>query len=69
MIVDEPYNDLVFTVKDRLLVLVEAQSTWSFNILLWLLLYLADTLHGIIRDHEDWDIHATARFKVDSLPL
>lgn len=27
VIVDKPYNDLGFTVKNRLLVLVEAQST------------------------------------------
>ena len=51
-------------MKNRLLVLVEAQSTWSYNILLRLMLYLADTLHGIIRDHEDWDIHSTARLPV-----
>lgn len=64
VIVDKPYNDLGFTVKNRLLVLVEAQSTWSNNILLRLLLYLADTVHGIIRDHEDWDIHSTAPLPV-----
>ena len=59
VIVDRPYNDLGFTVKGRLMVLVEAQATWSFNILLRLLLYLADTLVNIIRDHEDWNIHGS----------
>ena len=61
VIVDKPYNDLGFTVKGRLLVLVEAQSTWSYNILVRLLLYFADTLLGIIDEHESWDIHDTAR--------
>lgn len=57
VIVDRPYNDLGFTVGNRLLVLVEAQSAWSGNIPLRLLLYLSDTLIGIIKDNENWDIH------------
>ena len=61
VIVDKPYNDLGFTVKDKLLVLVEAQSTWSYNILIRLLLYFADTLLGIIKEHESWDIHNTGK--------
>ena len=61
VIVDKPYNDLGFTVKGRLLVLVEAQSTWSYNILVRLLLYFADTLLGIIKEHESWDIHNTGK--------
>ena len=61
VIVDKPYNDLGFTVKGKQLVLVEAQSTWSYNILVRLLLYFADTLLGIIKEHENWDIHDTAR--------
>lgn len=61
VIVDKPYNDLGFTVRDKLLVLVEAQSTWSYNILVRLLLYFADTLLGIIMEHESWDIHNTGK--------
>lgn len=61
VIVDKPYNDLGFTVKDKLLVLVEAQSTWSYNNLIRLLLYFADTLLGIIKEHESWDIHNTGK--------
>ena len=37
------YNDLAFTVRDRQLVMVEAQSTWTSNIAVRLLMYLADT--------------------------
>lgn len=32
--------------------------------MLRLLLYLVDTIHGIIRDHEDWDIHSASRLPV-----
>lgn len=61
VIVDKPYNDLGFTVKGRQLVLAEAQSTWSFNILIRLLVYFVDTLLGYIKDHPDLDVHSTAR--------
>ena len=37
------YNDLGMITKNRLIILVEAQSTWSVNILLRDLLYLANT--------------------------
>ena len=37
------YNDLGFTVGRKLLVLVEAQTTWSVNIVTRMLLYLAET--------------------------
>lgn len=43
VLLDQMYNDLGFTVGSRLLVLVEAQSTWSVNIVVRILLYLANT--------------------------
>lgn len=64
VIVDKPYNDLGFTVRNRLLVLVEAQSTWSYNILLRILFYMTDTYMGIIKENETWDIHAMAKLAV-----
>ena len=36
-------------VKDRLLILVEAQSTWSVNILIRILLYWASTCHEYLK--------------------
>ena len=42
------YNDLGFLAGDRLLVLVEAQSTWSENILIRFLMYLGETYHRYI---------------------
>ncbi len=41
------YNDLGFIANDKLVVLVEAQGTWSVNIVVRLLLYLAKTYQGI----------------------
>ena len=43
------YNDLGFLAGNRLLVLVEAQSTWSENILVRFLMYLGETYHRYIK--------------------
>ena len=37
------YNDLGFLVRDRLMIMVEAQSTWSPNIVIRALMYLVTT--------------------------
>ena len=37
------YNDLGFTVRGKLLLLVEAQSTWTENVAIRMFLYLAET--------------------------
>ena len=46
------HNDLGFIAGDRLLVLVEAQSTWSPNIALRALLYAAQTIKDIVRERK-----------------
>lgn len=51
VMMEQPYNDLGFTVGDRLLVLLEAQSTWSENILIRILMYLASTWKEYIVGH------------------
>ena len=43
VLVNDIVNDLGFRVGDRLLLLLEAQSTWSLNILVRVLMYLART--------------------------
>ena len=53
------HNDLGFIAGDRLLILVEAQSTWSPNIVLRALLYAAQTIKDYIRKHEIDIYHAT----------
>ena len=39
VLVDADYNDLGFSVGNRLIVLVESQSTWTFNIIIRALMY------------------------------
>ncbi len=52
IMVNNIYNDLGFTVGDRLVILAEAQSTWSVNILIRALLYLAQTYHDYIEERK-----------------
>ena len=51
IILNHSYNDLGLLVKDKLLIFVEAQSTWSKNILVRILLYLAMTYQDYITEH------------------
>ena len=46
------YNDLGIQVRDRLILLVEAQSTFSVNIALRMLLYLAGTYKEYIEEQK-----------------
>lgn len=43
VMVNTIYNDLGFLVKDKFVMLVEAQSTWNPNIALRMLIYLVET--------------------------
>ena len=52
VLLDQMYNDLGFVVGSRLLVLVEAQSTWSVNIAVRALMYLANTWQEYIEEKE-----------------
>ena len=45
VLTDNIYNDLGFMVDNRLMILVEAQSTWTMNIIIRALLYLSQTYH------------------------
>ncbi len=45
VLTDNLYNDLGFIANNRLMILIEAQSTWTVNILLRILLYLAQSYH------------------------
>lgn len=49
---DQLYNDLGFMVGSRLLLLIEAQSSWSVNIIPRLLMYLANTWKEYIEEHK-----------------
>lgn len=52
------YNDLGVQVRDKLLLLVEAQSTFSVNIALRLLLYLAGSYKEYVEEHK-LDLYAS----------
>ena len=45
ILTDNLYNDLGFIVDNKLMILIEAQSTWTMNILIRVLLYLAQSYH------------------------
>ena len=48
VLLDQSYNDLGFQIGERLVVLVESQSSWTVNILARCLLYLAQTYQEYI---------------------
>ena len=45
VLTDNIYNDLGFIVGNRLMILVEAQTTWTMNIIIRALMYLVQTYH------------------------
>lgn len=49
---DQEYNDLGMTVRGKLLLMLECQSSWSMNIIIRLFLYLAHTWNEHIRSEE-----------------
>ena len=57
------YNDLGFRVGNRLIILVEAQSTWSVNILVRSLLYVSTTYQQYI-DERDLDVYAAKKIDI-----
>lgn len=49
VLVDADYNDLGFSVGNRLMILVESQSTWTYNIIIRALMYLVQTYHDYFK--------------------
>lgn len=49
VLIDADYNDLGFSVGSRLMVLVESQSVWTFNIIICALMYLIQTYHDYFK--------------------
>lgn len=47
ILVNGLYNDLGFQVGERVIILVESQSSWTMNIIVRALLYLAQTVPGL----------------------
>ncbi len=49
ILVDADYNDLGFSVGDKLVIMVESQSTWIPNIIIRALMYLIQTYHDFFK--------------------
>ena len=63
VLVNDLYNDLGFRVGDRLIILVEAQSTWSPNILIRSLLYVATTYQNYINERS-LDVYSSTKISI-----
>ena len=63
LLLKQRYNDLGFIVGNRLMILVEAQSTWSPNIVVRFLLYIADTYNRYI-EKNDLDLYTTKKIQL-----
>ena len=57
------YNDLGFMVNEKLVVLIEAQSTWTVNIIVRSLLYLAQTYQEYIESTEQ-DVYRSKKIRL-----
>ena len=62
-LVNSPYNDLGILAKDRFIILVEAQSTWSVNILVRILIYVAYSYKNYITAH-NLDVYGSKAVKI-----
>ena len=60
----KPYNDLGIIVKNKLLILAEAQSTWSVNILIRMLLYWASTYHEYLKKNSHMNIYGSGKISL-----
>ena len=63
IIVREMYNDLGFIAGNRLIVLVEEQSTWSVNIVVRFLMYLGETYRRYI-EKNDLDLYTSKKLEL-----
>lgn len=63
VLVNDLYNDLGFRVGSRLIILVEAQSSWSPNILIRALLYIATTYQKYI-DERNLDLYTSKKVEI-----
>ena len=63
VLVDDIYNDLGFSVGNRLLILIEAQATWTVNILFRILMYLVQTYREYFRETKQ-DVYKSKKLKM-----
>ncbi len=63
ILTDDIYNDLGFLVGDRLVILVEAQSTWTENIVIRSLIYLMTTYQDYFKRTKQ-NLYASRKIKM-----
>ena len=63
VLVNNLYNDLGFRVGNRLIILVEAQSTWSPNILIRSLIYVTTTYQKYINE-KNLDVYSSKKIDI-----
>lgn len=63
ILVNTLYNDLGFIVKDKFVILVEAQSAWNPNMPLRILFYLAETYRRYLADTVQSE-HSSTKVKI-----
>jgi len=63
IITDREYNDLGFIAGNKIIVLVEAQSSWSVNIIVRMLIYLADTYNEYIKERK-FNIYGSKKINI-----
>jgi predicted HTH domain antitoxin len=65
---DKVYNDLGFIVGKRFVILVEAQTTWSMNILIRVLIYLAQTYHEYFMNTKQ-NLYSSTKVEIPQLEI
>lgn len=63
ILTDGLYNDLGFRVGNKVVILVEAQSTWTMNIIVRILMYLVQTYHNYF-EHEKMDLYSSKKIQL-----
>ena len=63
VLLDQFYNDVGFQVREKLVILVEQQSSWSINIVVRCLLYLAQTYQEYFTDTKQ-NIYGSRKLKL-----
>ncbi|MBQ8138799.1 MAG: hypothetical protein IJ195_05015, partial [Lachnospiraceae bacterium] len=65
VIANDIYNDLGFIAREKLVILLEAQSTWSPNIIARMFIYLARTYRDYIFNNRKLKSKLYSRSKID----
>ena len=63
ILVDACYNDLGFTVRDKIMILTEAQTSWTMNIIIRALMYLVQSYHEYFERRND-NLYGSKKVKI-----